>query len=113
MKINWKVRVKNKAFWLALIPAVLLVAQAVAAPFGYALDFTELNAQLAAIVNAVFVLRDTYDSVCKIFSVPVAVQRYTPSSTLGFAVGSSGSSGKVEDSEEMISSELSCISELS
>ena len=22
-KINWKVRVKNKAFWLALIPAVL------------------------------------------------------------------------------------------
>lgn len=54
MKINWKVRVKNKAFWLALIPAVLLVAQAVAAPFGYALDFTELNAQLAAIVNAAF-----------------------------------------------------------
>ena len=26
-KINWKVRVKNKAFWLALIPAVLLLIQ--------------------------------------------------------------------------------------
>ena len=24
MNINWRVRIKNKAFWLALIPAVLL-----------------------------------------------------------------------------------------
>lgn len=54
MNINWKVRVKNKAFWLALVPAVLLVVQAVAAPFGFALDFTELNAQLVAVVNALF-----------------------------------------------------------
>lgn len=28
MKINWKVRIKNKMFWLALIPALLLLAQA-------------------------------------------------------------------------------------
>ena len=25
--INWKVRVKNKTFWLALIPALLLLAR--------------------------------------------------------------------------------------
>ncbi|MCJ0588756.1 phage holin family protein, partial [Enterococcus cecorum] len=25
MKINWKVRVKNKLFWLSIIPAVLLL----------------------------------------------------------------------------------------
>lgn len=56
MAINWKVRVKNKMFWLALIPAVLLVVQVVAAPFGYEFDFVVLNQQMAAIINAVFAL---------------------------------------------------------
>ena len=56
MAINWKVRVKNKMFWLALIPAILLVVQVVAAPFGYDFDFVVLNQQLAAIINAVFAL---------------------------------------------------------
>ena len=54
MSINWKVRIKNKSFWLALVPALLLLVQVCAAPFGYAWDFGVLNAQLAAIVNAVF-----------------------------------------------------------
>ena len=54
MSINWKVRIKNKSFWLAVIPAVLLLAQACAAPFGYEWDFGVLSAQLAAIVNALF-----------------------------------------------------------
>lgn len=52
--INWKVRAKNHQFWLALVPAVLLLAQVCAAPFGYQWDFTVLNQQLAAIVNALF-----------------------------------------------------------
>lgn len=56
MNINWKIRVKNRAFWLALIPAVLLLVQVCAAPFGYAWDFGGLNEQLAAIVNAAFAL---------------------------------------------------------
>lgn len=54
MTVNWKVRIKNKSFWLALVPAVLLLVQVCAAPFGYAWDFGVLNAQLAAIVNALF-----------------------------------------------------------
>lgn len=54
MSVNWKVRIRNKAFWLALVPAVLLLVQVCAAPFGYAWDFGVLNAQLAAIVNALF-----------------------------------------------------------
>lgn len=54
MKINWKVRVRNINFWLALIPAVLLLVQVVAAPFGYNWDFGVLNRQLTAIVNALF-----------------------------------------------------------
>lgn len=52
--INWAVRVKNKTFWLTLVPAVLLLIQAVSAPFGYTWDFVVLNQQLAAIINALF-----------------------------------------------------------
>ena len=54
MKINLLVRIKNKAFWLSLIPALLLVVQAVAALFGYRWDFVVLNQQIAAVINAVF-----------------------------------------------------------
>lgn len=54
MKINLLVRLKNKAFWLSLIPALLLVVQTVASLFGYNWDFVVLNQQIAAIINAVF-----------------------------------------------------------
>lgn len=33
--INWTVRIKNKSFWVAIIPAVLLLIQVVAAGFGF------------------------------------------------------------------------------
>ena len=49
--INWKVRIKNKMFWVALIPAVLLLAQVVAAVFGFTLDLGELGNQLLTVVN--------------------------------------------------------------
>ena len=52
--INWVVRIKNKNFWLTLIPAVLLLIQVVVAPLGYQWDFGVLNEQLAAIINALF-----------------------------------------------------------
>lgn len=52
--INWEVRIKNKNFWLTLIPAVLLLIQVLVAPFGYQWDFGVLNEQLAAIINALF-----------------------------------------------------------
>lgn len=54
--INWKVRIKNKSFWLALIPAVLLLIQAVAALFGFELDLDFLGERLLAVVNALFVV---------------------------------------------------------
>ena len=56
MKINWQVRWKNKAFWVAIVPAVLLLIQAVAAVFGYTLDFTDLQGKLLAVVEALFVV---------------------------------------------------------
>lgn len=56
MSINWKVRVRNKAFWVALIPANLLLIQQVGAVVGVQLDFGELQAQLVAIVGTVFAI---------------------------------------------------------
>lgn len=52
--VNWKVRIKHPAFWLALIPAVLLLVQTVLAPFGIMWDYSIINEQLLAIVNAAF-----------------------------------------------------------
>ena len=56
MMINWKVRLKNKQFWIAVIPALALVAQAIAAVFGYTIDLTSIVGKLQAVVNAVFAL---------------------------------------------------------
>lgn len=52
--INWTVRIKNKTFWLALIPAVLLLVQVVAAVFGYTMDLSPLGDKLLDVVNALF-----------------------------------------------------------
>lgn len=52
--INWTVRIKNKNFWLAVIPAVLLLIQAVAAVFGFTLDLGDIGNKLIAVVNAAF-----------------------------------------------------------
>ncbi len=52
--INWKVRIKNKLFWIALIPAVLLLVQTACSVFGIELDFGDLQDKLLAVVNAVF-----------------------------------------------------------
>ena len=52
--INWTVRFRNKAFWVSLIPAVLLLVQGVAAVFGYTLDLGALGDKLLCVVNALF-----------------------------------------------------------
>lgn len=52
--INWKVRAVNKAFWLALIPALALLVTAVCEVFGIKLDLTGITAKLVAVVEAVF-----------------------------------------------------------
>ena len=56
MKINWKVRIKNKFFWLALIPAVMLLVQTVVALFGISLDLGDVANKLITVVNSVFVV---------------------------------------------------------
>ena len=52
--IHWKTRLKNKTFWLALIPAVLLLISQVAALVGLELDLTPLQSQLTALTGTVF-----------------------------------------------------------
>ena len=54
--INWTVRIKNKAFWVAFIPAVLLLAKQICALFGYNIEVAGLSEQLIDIVSTVFVL---------------------------------------------------------
>jgi phi LC3 family holin len=54
MKINWIVRIKNKNFWFALVPAMLLLVQVVAAVFGFTLELGDLGNRLLAVVNAAF-----------------------------------------------------------
>ena len=52
--INWKVRLKNVNFWLAAIAAALLVAQSIAALFGFALPVQAVEGKLLDLINAVF-----------------------------------------------------------
>lgn len=52
--INWIVRIKNKNFWLTIIPAVLLLVQVVAAVFGFTIDLGDLGNKLLEVVNALF-----------------------------------------------------------
>lgn len=52
--INWKVRFKSKVFWLAFIPALLLLAQTVLEIFGVHFDFTDIQQKLLTVVEAVF-----------------------------------------------------------
>jgi len=54
MKINWTVRIKNKAFWVAIVPALLLLAQQICALFGVTLEVAGLSEQLISIIGTVF-----------------------------------------------------------
>ena len=56
MNINWKVRIKNKTFWLTLIPAMMLLIQAGASVFGYNINLSDTGNKLIEVVNALFVV---------------------------------------------------------
>ena len=50
--INWKVRLKQKWFWMTVIPAAIIFVQEVAMVFGWQLDLQELQGRLVAAVDA-------------------------------------------------------------
>lgn len=55
-KINWKIRLKNKAFWMTLVPALLLTAQRFADLVGVTFNFAEQQSELLAVINSIFVV---------------------------------------------------------
>ena len=52
--INWRVRIKQKWFWLAIIPAGLVLIRTVAAVAGFELDLTDLGTKLTNVIEAAF-----------------------------------------------------------
>jgi len=52
--INWKVRIRNRLFWVSFIPACILLIQAVASLVGINLDMSITQDNLLNVVNAVF-----------------------------------------------------------
>ncbi|MFS9188296.1 phage holin [Streptococcus infantis] len=53
-KINWSVRLKNKNFWLALVPALALLAQAFANIFNLSLEFGDTVDKILVFINVLF-----------------------------------------------------------
>lgn len=51
MKINWKVRLRHKQFWVALIALLLVLVNQVAEIFGY--DITIYNEQATAVSETI------------------------------------------------------------
>ena len=54
MKINWKVRLKNKVFWITIIPMILLLIQQVLGLFGVSFEIEGLTDSLVAIISTIF-----------------------------------------------------------
>ena len=54
MKINWNVRLKNKNFWLALVPALALLFQAFADIFGIKLEFGQTIDKVLVFINVLY-----------------------------------------------------------
>ena len=54
MKINWKVRLKNKTFWVGLVPTLLLLVQHICGLFGIEMNISDLSDKLIAIVGLIF-----------------------------------------------------------
>lgn len=52
--INWRVRIKNRNFWIAFIPAVLLLIQVVLRIFDVEIDMTDIQGKLLDVANAAF-----------------------------------------------------------
>ena len=54
MKINWKVRLRHKQFWVSLIALLLVLANQIAGVMG--LDITVYNAQVTGISETILMI---------------------------------------------------------
>lgn len=53
-KINWQVRIKNKQFWVSMIPMIALLVMQCADLFGIQIDLTETSDKLVVICSMIF-----------------------------------------------------------
>ena len=86
LKINFLARAKNKLFWMALIPALFLLVQMVAAIFGFNFDLSELQGRVVAAVDALLILGVVVDPTTEGLGDSARAMTYTkpaPRSTLG------------------------------
>jgi phi LC3 family holin len=56
MKINWRVRIKNKVFWIAFIPAMIVLVKAISNLFGFEIDLSNIESNLIDVIEAVFMV---------------------------------------------------------
>ncbi|OEQ93326.1 phage holin [Listeria monocytogenes] len=56
MKINWKVRMKSKVFWVSVIPLILVLVQQVFGWFGVTIAADTINKEALDMINSVFLL---------------------------------------------------------
>ena len=56
MKINWKVRIKNKTFWFLFIPAMIVLIKSIANLFGFTIDLINIESNLLDVVESVFMI---------------------------------------------------------
>ena len=54
MKINWKVRLRHRQFWIAIVSALLLLANQIADIFG--VDITLISSQIEQTVEAILLV---------------------------------------------------------
>jgi len=54
--VNWKVRIKNKNFWIGLIPAILVLVKETMAIFGWYVDMTQVSGRIVNAIEALFVV---------------------------------------------------------
>lgn len=54
--INWKVRLKNKAFWVSVVPAILILLHKILIIFGIDFDYTVISSQLVDVIESVFLI---------------------------------------------------------
>ncbi len=53
---NWKVRIRNKTWWLLMTPAVLVLIKTIASIFGYELNLEGIGENIGAVIEALFMV---------------------------------------------------------
>ena len=55
--MDWKTRIRSKAFWITLVPALVVLIQMIGDIFGLDMSkLTGLSEQLIGVINALFVV---------------------------------------------------------